>query len=187
MKIIGIIGAIASGKSTVCDILYNKFGVENFDVDEINKNLLSNENVVFKVMDYFSDMALINNKLDTKYLRARIINSTKDRIFMENLMFPLIIKELEERISSSSKNNIIIQSAVVWKELILLFDKRILVKTTKELQLKRLLSRDKMSLEDSENIINIQKDFQYDFDMEVDNFHEIDKLKLKLFKLKSFF
>ncbi len=100
MKVIGIIGAIASGKSTIRELLANQIeglcnlNVRQFDIDVVIKELYTNN-------QSFRDELLINfgptmllkssNKLRTDYVI--------DTIFNDDDMYSTLMKILEHYIS----------------------------------------------------------------------------------------
>ena len=103
--IIGIIGGIASGKSTVSNE-FAKLGCTVIDADAIAHELLDNEKVKKDIIAAFGlEILDSSGKIDRKKL-AGIVFSDPDKISLLNgILHPLVLKQMEERIERYNHQN----------------------------------------------------------------------------------
>ncbi len=151
MKIIGLTGGIASGKSTVSNML-KKLGGEIFDADKTAHLLLQPQNPVYKeIVEEFVekrklDILNANNAIDRKKL-GDIVFKNKDLLnYLESFMHKHIEKAADEFIKKAKDNG----DRVVFLDVPLLIeknwqtkvDKIWLVYVDKDIQIQRLVNRD---------------------------------------------
>ena len=92
--VIGITGGIAAGKSTCAHIL-KSWGVDVLEADDIAKAILSNNPVVIEAcVDYFGTKILTDTNIDRKKLRQVIFANNSARLWLNQLMHPIIRQEL---------------------------------------------------------------------------------------------
>ena len=96
---VGLTGGIGSGKSTVCRIFSN-IDVPVIDADEIARELTSPAQPALQlIIEAFGARVLTDSKeLNRPYLRDLIFNDVTARTKLENILHPLIYKEIESRI-----------------------------------------------------------------------------------------
>jgi dephospho-CoA kinase len=154
---IGITGGIASGKSFVCKEL-KQMGYPLVDCDQINKDLqqigmpIYNEIVNQFGLEYLNEDKTINR---TK-LGKLIFENKEERIKLNNISHPLIIKEMRRRIDEFD--------GLVFVEIPLLFetkleylcDKIICIFVDEKTQINRLMARDGIEYEYTLNKIKSQ-------------------------------
>lgn len=154
---IGITGGIASGKSFVCKEL-KQMGYPLVDCDQINKDLqqigmpVYNEIVNQFGLEYINEDKTINR---TK-LGKLIFENKEERIKLNNISHPLIIKEMRRRIDEFD--------GLVFVEIPLLFetkleylcDKIICIFVDEKTQINRLMARDGIEYEYTLNKIKSQ-------------------------------
>lgn len=89
--IIGITGTIGSGKSTVLSIL-KSLGYLTFDADAYTHHLLANDSTIRKqlIAHFGTEILNTNNQIDRPALAKKIFLNEPDRLFLENLLHPLI-------------------------------------------------------------------------------------------------
>ena len=140
-KIIGITGGIASGKSTVSDILRKK-GYTVIDADDISRKVTDiGESAYEKIHEYFGDDILRKDlSIDRKKLGS-IIFGDEEKIFLD---IPLLIEEIE----NSKKYGI--EYDEIW-----------LVFVSEKEQRERLMMRDKISSEEAEKRIKSQMSMDF--------------------------
>ncbi|MBA3660906.1 MAG: dephospho-CoA kinase [Gammaproteobacteria bacterium] len=95
MLVIGLTGGIGVGKTTVAN-LFAKHGVPIIDADEIAKNLTQPGTQVFAaIQDHFQKENIIQaGQLNRSQLRQLIFADAKERLWLENLLHPLILAEI---------------------------------------------------------------------------------------------
>lgn len=156
--IVGLTGGIASGKSTVSNIL-KKFGIYIADADKIAKDLGNREDVIKEIQEKISkDILDDKNNIDRAKLK-NIVFSDKTKLEILNSIFhPKIKEELKKIKLNSSKNDIIIFDVPLLFEtdIYKMCDKNILVYVDEEIQIQRLILRDKITRELAKKIIDSQ-------------------------------
>ena len=156
--IVGLTGGIASGKSTVSNIL-KKFDIYIADADKIAKDLGNREDVIKEIQEKISkDILDDKNNIDRTKLK-NIVFSDKTKLKVLNSIFhPKIKEELKKIKLNSSKNDIIIFDVPLLFEtdIYKMCDKNILVYVDEEIQIQRLILRDKITRELAKKIIDSQ-------------------------------
>lgn len=157
-KIIGITGGISSGKSFVCSYL-NKLGYLVLDCDNINRHLSKKNGPIYlKIVEEFGIEYLDSNlEIDRKKLGNLIFNDSKAKIRLNNISHPLILEELKREINNSNENIIFVEIPLLFEaKLEYLCDEIICVYLPKDIQIERLILRDKITKEYAVNKINSQ-------------------------------
>jgi dephospho-CoA kinase len=96
---VGLTGGIGSGKSTVCRI-FTDLGVPVIDADEIARQLTGPDQPALRLIaEAFGANALTaSGELNRGYLRSMVFNDDTARTRLEDILHPLIYKEIERRI-----------------------------------------------------------------------------------------
>lgn len=186
--IIGITGVFGSGKTTVAEMLAEK-GYKHINADKIGHTVLKKAEIKNKLVKLFGKTTLKNNAIDRNALKDIVFNAPRQLKQLNNIVHPLIIKEIKKRISSSKKiKNIIVDGALLIEANTLnLFDRLIVVKITKKEQLKRALKKKKYSKTEIKNIISSQlsqKEKLKYADIVIDNSGSLKNTKKQLNKIK---
>lgn len=94
-KILGLTGGIGSGKSTVAR-LFSALSVTVINSDQITRDLVAPDQSALEAIVNHFDANLLNadGSLNREKLRARIFHSPSDRIWLENLLHPLVRAEI---------------------------------------------------------------------------------------------
>lgn len=145
--IIGITGSIATGKTYVEKIIKDK-GYRVIDADVIaHQALYRNTEVYQKTVVAFGDGILNKNQSINRNKLGRIVfqNPDKKRL-LENLIHPFVIDKMNKKISQTKKNELFFISVPLLYETNIekMFDFIIVVYTSEEKQLERLMNRDKI-------------------------------------------
>lgn len=145
MLIIGLTGGIGSGKSTVAD-LFARLKVPVIDADKIARDLTMPNKPAFKaIIDHFGNDILQDNQIDRRELRRIIFSTPKERLWLENLLHPLIREEIEKSIKQITAPYCIIVVPLLFEIKPYSFINRILVVDAPEaLQISRINYRDKI-------------------------------------------
>ena len=159
MLVIGLTGGIGSGKSAVAD-LFRKLKVAVIDADQIARELVApGSPLLAQIAQHFGDKALTKTgDLDRRYLRQVIFMDKKKKVWLENLMHPLIIEQIKQKISQvQSSYCVVVIPLLVESAYLLPFISRILViDTPVEQQIERAIQRDKLSFDEAKAIVNQQ-------------------------------
>ncbi|WP_342224373.1 dephospho-CoA kinase [Spiroplasma endosymbiont of Asaphidion curtum] len=161
MLIIAITGKIGSGKSIVSKYLQKK-GAYCIDMDILSQEIRILPKVIKAIKKRFGSAAFTGNELDTKKLRTIIFNDAKERLKLNNIMWPLLKKSLQQQIKNhSDKTLIIVEAAVIlqakWSKLV---NKIIFVNSDWETRVKRIIDRDNLTVEEIINISQQQDDYE---------------------------
>lgn len=99
MLIVGLTGGIGSGKSTVAD-LFAERGVPIIDADVIAREITqTGEPAYQKIIDHFGKNALsTDGTLNRSNLRKIIFEQADERLWLENLLHPIIRATIEQRL-----------------------------------------------------------------------------------------
>jgi dephospho-CoA kinase len=164
---IGLTGGIASGKSTIAKYIKEYIDIPILDADQYSKDLIKpNSNCYKKVVAYFGppivDQHSSVNEINRALLKKIIFENSKHRKWIQNLLHPLIKEKMIEKCNQYEKNKILLLVIP------LLFEAKFtdlcteiwLVKCPREIQKKRLMSRNKLSDNEAEKIINLQLNFE---------------------------
>jgi dephospho-CoA kinase len=162
MKVIGLTGGIATGKSTVEKILEN-LGAKVIDADKVVHKLLSDENVKNEIKQYFPDAFDNKGNIDRKKLADIVFNDYEKKRILENILHPKVNQEIDGWIEINKKEN---SDKVLFVSVPLMietgsykkYDKVILVYAPRELQIKRLIENKGYSYEEALARINAQMD-----------------------------
>lgn len=149
LTVIGLTGGIASGKSTVSALLKEK-GAAIIDADKIAREIMTKCKPAWhEVVDYFGDEILNEDKndIDRKKL-ADIVFSDKAKLeVLNSITHPKIIEEIKRQVEEykkAGKKIIVIDAALLIEAgLNKIVDEVWVVAVNEEVQLQRLMTREK--------------------------------------------
>ena len=195
--VIGLTGGIGTGKSTVSQILKDR-GFSVIDLDVISHEVIEFSSVVEKIVQNFGREVLDENEdgnctISREKLGKIIFADKEKRLALNSIMHPEILKVMHKKIleCKSEKNKIIFVEVqllfeVQWEKE---FDYILLVAAKRDMQVRRVLERDKRSEEEALNIINSQMSLdekREKSDFVIENDGNMDDLNKKVDKfLKS--
>jgi dephospho-CoA kinase len=157
---VGLTGGIASGKSTVSKYL-KELGALIIDADKIAHSLMKPEKKLWqRVVEEFGEKILLdNNTIDRKKLGEIIFNNSKAKARLDEITHPIIIAKIEEEMEQlSQENDILIVDVplLIEADMIDLFDEIWLVYVDQNVQVQRLMDRDKIDYQKAISKINSQ-------------------------------
>jgi len=162
MKVIGLTGNIACGKSLVA-LMFEKLGAKVIDVDDIARKVVEpNEPAWNEIVDTFGrDILNPNDTINRKALGNIIFNDVLKRKKLNDITHPKIIDSAREAVEKYRNENVevvIIEAALIVEKggINNLLDKLIVVTSDQESQIKRLLERNELSREEALSRINSQ-------------------------------
>lgn len=159
---VGLTGGIASGKSTVCAI-FAELGATIVDADDIARAVCQPGQPAYQqIVAHFGNKVLFDNgQLNRQALRDIIFNDDKARQALEAIIHPLVRQQLAIQLQQNSAVLAIVAvPLLIEANMQDLFDRILLVTANRATQLKRLLSRDKISPALAEQMIAAQIDDQ---------------------------
>ncbi len=141
---IGITGGIASGKTTITTIL-SKLGAKILSADVIAKKVMMQGTDEYDdIVAHFGEEILDQKKeIDRAKLGEIIFENDTERHLLNNLTHPKIIEIIEAEMKDSIEGDMVAVEVplLVEADMILMFDRIIVVTTTPETQLERLLEK----------------------------------------------
>ncbi|KTD20684.1 dephospho-CoA kinase [Legionella londiniensis] len=158
MYTIALTGNIASGKSTVAR-QFAKLGITIIDADQISKELTSkNQPAAKEIVQHFGRSVLNESgEINRAELRKIIFNYPQERKWLEELLHPLIRKEIKQQVQTAQGPYCIIEIPLLPKRSDYPYLNRILfIKAPKDLQLKRIEKRDHCPKEEALKILQAQ-------------------------------
>lgn len=157
---VAITGNIASGKSTVENILMEK-GYKVLDTDVISHELLRDESIKNKIVTSFSEFDILDdNEISRPKLGKIVFGDEELRKKLESILHPRIKNEIVRFFVHLDKQG----EKIAFVSVPLLFeakyedafDKVLLVCADDKIRLERLIIRNKISLKNAENRLKIQ-------------------------------
>ena len=165
---IGLTGGIASGKTTITNYIKKNKNIPILDADNLSRELIKPNTYGYKkILDYFGNK-IIDSKnnsekaINRKLLRKIIFKNSESKEWIQKLLHPLIKEKMIEECNQYKNNQTIVLVIP------LLFEAKFedicteiwLVKCPKEIQRKRLITRDKISKKEASEYINLQLSFE---------------------------
>lgn len=160
--LLAVTGGIASGKSTVSRML-EELGAPLIDLDVLARQVVEPGEPAWKeIVEFFGPGILLQDgRIDRKKLSDIVFQDVEKRKKLENLTHPRILEEMRRQVDeiAAGDPDAIIQIGIpLLIELNLhdRFHKVLLVYSPQDLQIKRLMDRDRISKEAAENILRAQ-------------------------------
>ena len=155
--IIGLTGGIASGKSTVSKYLVEK-GFKVYDADKIAKDISEKKLVQEEIIVTFGDKILgKNGNVDRKKLKEIVFGDKEKLKQLNAIIHPKVIDFYKELKEKNTDEIIIFDVPLLFESGIDKFcDKILVVISDYEIQLNRIVERDKIDRDLAEKIIKSQ-------------------------------
>ncbi|QBK26498.1 dephospho-CoA kinase [Ureibacillus thermophilus] len=159
--IIGLTGSIASGKSTVSNML-KAYGFPIVDADLVARQVVEpGSETLQKIAEVFGKEILTENgELDRKKLGAIIFNNEEKRQLLNSIIHPAIRKEMlrqrDEHLANGEKTVIMDIPLLFESKLQHFVDKILVVSVSEDVQLQRLMERNQLSEEEAKARIQSQ-------------------------------
>ncbi|EMM5443883.1 dephospho-CoA kinase [Staphylococcus aureus] len=182
-KVIGLTGGIASGKSTVSELL--SVGFKVVDADKAAREAVKKGSKgLAQVREVFGDEAIDENgEMNRRYMGDLVFNHPEKRLELNAIIHPIVRDIMEEEKQEYLKQgyNVIMDIPLLFEnELENTVDEVWVVYTSESIQMDRLMQRNNLSLEDAKarvySQISIDKKSRM-ADHVIDNLG--DKLELK--------
>ncbi len=159
---VGLTGGIGSGKTTVANI-FQEMGALTIDFDIIAHKVMETGTKCFKnIIDYFGTQILdFHGNINRKKLSKLVFNNIKKRKKLEQLTHPFIYENFFNHLKKISNNNpnSIVQVVIpllIEFNLMSFFDKIIIVYVPCDIQNQRVIIRDNITKQETENILKSQ-------------------------------
>lgn len=181
--IVGLTGGIGSGKTTVSEF-FKELDIPVIDSDQITRDLVEpNQPALKKIVAHFGSEILHKNEspdknlnknldeniagtLDRKKLRNIIFNNPSERLWLENLLHPLVKDEIFKRATIITNSHsqpkppyIIVQvPLLIESNFHKLVDRVLVIDCPLDIQIQRVVQRDKTNPEQVQTIAETQID-----------------------------
>ena len=161
----GLTGSIASGKSTVARRLKDR-GIPVIDLDKVGHEVLRKRHEAFEpvVAEFGKDILGPDGEIDRKLLGARVFSDAAARERLNQIVHPKIRDEEGRRVAAMAESGV---GAVVTEAALLIetgqrdrFDLFVVVGCAPEIQLQRLIERDRCTVEEAKRRIATQLSFE---------------------------
>ncbi|NBI05746.1 dephospho-CoA kinase [Senegalia massiliensis] len=193
IKIIGLTGGIATGKTTVKNILI-KYGYKVIDADEISREVVKKNKPAYKdIVDFFGkDVLNSNDEINREKLGGIIFNKKDLRNKLNEIVHPRVYESIRNNIYKYIKENqkvifidipLLIEVRKRLEKEKIIFDEIWLIYLNKDEQIKRLMNRDRYTFKEAMSRINAQIDIDEKIkycDIVIDNSRDIEHTKRQL-------
>ena len=186
MKIVGITGLIASGKSTLSSYLKSQ-GYKIVDADAISRDITKKDRIGYaKVIEEFGrDILSSNGEIDRAKLSNIVFNDKNSLKKLNDTLHPLIFQEIDRQLDLYKDEKILFLDAPLLFEAKLdkKCDELILVVCDEDVQISRIQKRDNKDYDSAKKIIDSQigKRFKIEkSDYIIDNNCEIERFYFKV-------
>jgi dephospho-CoA kinase len=157
---VGITGGIGSGKSEASKI-FTELAVPVIDLDDIAHQITKKNQLGYiGIKKYFDEKYFDKNKeLIRRSLQIDIFNSTQTKEKIESILHPIIFNECKKQMNkhrSAEYIVIVIPLLFETKNYIKLIDESLLIDCDEEIQIKRVMYRDKLDKKLIKGIIESQ-------------------------------
>ena len=144
---IALTGGIGSGKTSIASI-FKSLGVPIIDSDTISKEIILPGKPCFKdIVNEFGEEILTNKGTIDRYkLRDIIFNNDKARIKLENIIHPVVFKNIDTEISLINYPYcLVIIPLLIETKSTEKFDRILVIDAPESLQFERIVKRDDIS------------------------------------------
>ena len=144
---IALTGGIGSGKTSIASI-FKSLGVPIIDSDTISKEIILPGKPCFKdIVNEFGEEILTNKGTIDRYkLRDIIFNNDKTRIKLENIIHPVVFKNIDTEISLINYPYcLVIIPLLIETKSTERFDRILVIDALESLQFERIVKRDDIS------------------------------------------
>ena len=111
--IIGVMGGVGSGKSTVLNYLENNYEANIIEADKVAKEVMLPGNDVYNEIVKTFPEVIVDNKIDSKKLAEIVFNNKEQLEKLSSIALPGAVKEIVSRIKSSKNRIIVVESAIL--------------------------------------------------------------------------
>lgn len=164
-KIIGLTGGVASGKSTVSSILFDK-GFEVIDADIISREVVEpGKQALEEIVKYFGEKILNDDKTLNRKELGDLVFSNKELLqVLNHIIHPYIFRELNYQLKEACSRNklvfvdipLLVESYDKFLKEGIIFDEVWLVYVDEDTQLSRLMLRNNLNKKQATDRIKAQ-------------------------------
>ena len=156
---IGLTGGIASGKSSVGKLLQEKYGLAVLDADRYARAALAPGSTASQaVLNRYGQKLFCGDHLDRRALGDLVFNNPTERIWLEQLVHPIVRQKIAEELNKSTRiETIVLMIPLLFEAGLESLSTEIwLVDCDEKQQLERLIARDNCTNQQALARINAQ-------------------------------
>lgn len=190
--IIGLTGGIGSGKSEVSR-RFEKLGIKVVDADVVAREVVNIGSVALSAISahFGQDILNADGSLNRAQLRSRIFENPNEKRWLENLLHPIIRKEIVTQLARSKTPYTILSSPLLLEtkqdELV---DRVLVIDATEDMQIERASARDANNKDQIQKIMAAQisrTERRNKADDIIENHGDLNELDLAVKKLHAFY
>ena len=180
-------GGIATGKSTVAS-LFMLHGFLTIDADKIAHKILDENSS--KIAKLFGEKYIKDDKVNRLLLGTLIFNDTNEKQKLEQFIHPLIKQQIikDAKVFETQQKPYLIDIPLFFENKNYDIKRSIVVYTTKDIQLQRLIKRDKSTKQEAQNRIDNQMDIDSKKRLAtyiIDNTQDLKYLQKEVVRIKK--
>lgn len=165
VKVIGLTGSIAVGKSTVTQYLLTH-GYQVVDADYLSHQALMKGTASYEQIKKTFDCLDENDDVDRKKLGQIVFQDQHKKQQLEAIIHPYVINQMQRSIQNCQKNLIFLDIPLLFEvHLESLCDKIIVVYVDEKTQSQRLMKRNHITLEEAQHLMKQQISIEKKKDM----------------------
>ncbi len=156
VRVIGITGSIATGKSTVTNYL-TTHGYQVIDADELSRQALDVGTNCYEKVKVTFDCIKADGTVDRQLLGQLVFHDVSLKKQLEDIIHPYVIDELKKAINNSQEELLFLDIPLLYEvQLDKICDKIIVVYVDEETEISRLMKRNKIDRDDALLLIHQQ-------------------------------
>jgi dephospho-CoA kinase len=185
---VALTGGVASGKSTIAS-LFAVLGVPIINADTLSRELtVKGQSALEKIVAHFGYQILTpEGELNRKALREIIFSNAEERIWLEQLLHPLIRQRIAKQVAACVHDYCIVEIPLLIDKTFYPFINHVLLVTAPlETQISRVMQRDQCSRKHALAILAAQPDLNVrlqNADEVLSNDLSLSELKIQVNKL----
>ena len=193
--ILGITGGIGTGKSTVLNILKEKYDFFVLESDKIAHEVMNPGNSAYnEIVEYFGDSILNEDKTINRKMMSEIVFNDKDKLNkLNSIVHPAVIKRISDTIEQeklNGKENFVIEAALLIESgCSKICDRVWYIYADTEVRIERLMKSRNMTRKQIEDVMKNQMKNEFFRDNTtdiVDNSNSIEDTYTRVQKLLEF-
>ncbi|MFD2654580.1 dephospho-CoA kinase [Gracilibacillus thailandensis] len=190
--IIGLTGNIATGKSTISNMIQEKYQIPVIDADIVSREVVEpGEQALKKIAATFGEEILLEDgTLNRKLLGSIIFQDQSKREQLNAIVHPAVRKRMiskKEKLLQQGYRSIVMDIPLLFENnLTYLVEKTIVVYTTEDVQLQRLIKRNDLTEKEARDRMNSQMNIEEKrelADAVIDNSGSIEESEIQLINI----
>ncbi len=147
-KIVGLVGMMGSGKSTILEV-FESLKISCFNSDNEAKKIMKTiPDIRKQIIHIFGHESYLNQTPNKKYLSNIVFNNPKKLNLLNKIIHPILIKKIILWSKNITSKYCVVESAILFESgLNKLCNKIICVEAPEKIRIQRIIKRDKINKE----------------------------------------